>query len=328
MGIREVVRFVGAIAALAAIAVAPNAVAAVSDTAGKTTLEQRVVPTGSRRLPLPPARGRRAVHGAAGPGDGGGGTGRQTHLARLLRPALRLPARRRGVAGPARGDRPALDPAEPPLRRRLAALGGARAADRRGDDPPGQPVRRRQPGRRRQRRPPGDGPDDRHRRLGRQPAAERDALGADPARGRQPQPQQRRRQGEILAPALPQPLRPRRRRGRPLHRRPGLRRLPRGPLPRVLRPQLARRPALGLAEIPGADGPRPAGVHRQRRQSPLLRRLRQPRRAGAGERRRQRRLRAGRDRLPEADRPGLQPGKRQRAAGTRCSTRCGCSPRS
>lgn len=47
MGIREVVRFVGAIAALAAIAVAPNAVAAVSDTAGKTTLEQRIVPTGS-----------------------------------------------------------------------------------------------------------------------------------------------------------------------------------------------------------------------------------------------------------------------------------------
>src|SRR6188472_4161941 len=47
MGIREVLRFVGAIAALAAIAVAPNAVAAVSDTAGKTTLEQRIVPTGS-----------------------------------------------------------------------------------------------------------------------------------------------------------------------------------------------------------------------------------------------------------------------------------------
>ena len=47
MGIREVVRFVVAIAALAAIAVAPNAVAAVSDTVGKTTLEQRVVPTGS-----------------------------------------------------------------------------------------------------------------------------------------------------------------------------------------------------------------------------------------------------------------------------------------
>src|SRR4029079_1955103 len=45
---------------------------------------------------------------------------------------------------------------------------------------------------RRQRRPPGDGLLDRHRRLGRQPAAERDPLGADPARGRQPQPQQRR----------------------------------------------------------------------------------------------------------------------------------------
>jgi len=47
MGIREVVRFVGAIAALAAIAVAPNAVAAVSDTEGKTTLEQRLVPATS-----------------------------------------------------------------------------------------------------------------------------------------------------------------------------------------------------------------------------------------------------------------------------------------
>ena len=47
MGIREVLRFVGAIAALAAIAVAPDAVAAVSDTEGKTTVEQRIVPTGA-----------------------------------------------------------------------------------------------------------------------------------------------------------------------------------------------------------------------------------------------------------------------------------------
>jgi metallophosphoesterase (TIGR03767 family) len=47
MGIREVVRLVGAIAALAVIAVAPDAVAAVSDTEGKTTVEQRVVPTGA-----------------------------------------------------------------------------------------------------------------------------------------------------------------------------------------------------------------------------------------------------------------------------------------
>lgn len=47
MGIREAVRFVAAIAALAAIAIAPSAVAAVSDTAGKTTLEQRIVPAGS-----------------------------------------------------------------------------------------------------------------------------------------------------------------------------------------------------------------------------------------------------------------------------------------
>jgi metallophosphoesterase (TIGR03767 family) len=45
MGIREAVRFVGAIAALAVIAVAPNAVAAVSDTEGKTTLDQRIVPS-------------------------------------------------------------------------------------------------------------------------------------------------------------------------------------------------------------------------------------------------------------------------------------------
>jgi len=47
MGIREVLRFVGAIAAFVAVAVAPNAVAAVSDTEGKTTLEQRVVPATS-----------------------------------------------------------------------------------------------------------------------------------------------------------------------------------------------------------------------------------------------------------------------------------------
>jgi hypothetical protein len=47
MGIREVVRIGAAVLALAGIAVTPNAVAAVSDTAGKTTLEQRVVPTGS-----------------------------------------------------------------------------------------------------------------------------------------------------------------------------------------------------------------------------------------------------------------------------------------
>jgi metallophosphoesterase (TIGR03767 family) len=47
MGIREVVRFVVVIAALAAIAVAPNAFAAVSDTVGKSTVEQRIVPAGS-----------------------------------------------------------------------------------------------------------------------------------------------------------------------------------------------------------------------------------------------------------------------------------------
>jgi metallophosphoesterase (TIGR03767 family) len=45
MGMREVLRFVGGIGALVAIAVAPNAVAAVSDTEGRTTLEQRLVPT-------------------------------------------------------------------------------------------------------------------------------------------------------------------------------------------------------------------------------------------------------------------------------------------
>jgi hypothetical protein len=77
-------------------------------------------------------------------------------------------------------------------------------------------------------------------------------------------------------PLCPKPLRPRRRRGGPLHRRPGLQRLPRGPLPRVLRSQCAGRPALRLAEIPGPDGPRPAGLQRQRGESPLLRRLRQP----------------------------------------------------
>jgi metallophosphoesterase (TIGR03767 family) len=60
MGIREVLRVVGAIAALAAIAVAPNAFAAVSDTEGKTTLEQRVVPAAPgayRFLQLGPGEG-------------------------------------------------------------------------------------------------------------------------------------------------------------------------------------------------------------------------------------------------------------------------------
>ena len=211
--------------------------AAVSDTEGQTTVEQRIVPAAPgafRFLQLgegEPYTVRQELAAA------GAEPRRSAHLARLLRPALRLPARRRGVAGPARDHRPALDPAQPPLRRRLAALGGARAADRRRDDPPDRPVHGGQPGRRRQRRPPPDGLHDRHRRLRRQPAAQRDRMGADPARGRHAQPQQRRRQEQILEPALPEPVRPRRRRGRPLHRRAGLQRLLRGPLPGVLRPQ-------------------------------------------------------------------------------------------
>jgi len=47
MGIREVLKLMGAAAALALVALAPNAVAAVSDTEGRTTLEQRVVPATS-----------------------------------------------------------------------------------------------------------------------------------------------------------------------------------------------------------------------------------------------------------------------------------------
>ncbi len=50
------------------------------------------------------------------------------------------------------------------------------------------------------------------------------------------QPQQRRQQSDLLAPALPEPLRPRRRRGRPLHRRPGLRRLLEGTFPEFYDP--------------------------------------------------------------------------------------------
>ena len=215
----------------------PLGSAAVSDTEGQTTLEQRIVPAAPGSLPLPAARRRRALHGARRTGRRQPGTRRKPHLARLLRPALRLPARRRGVAGAARDHRPALDPAEPPLRRRLAPLGGARAADRRLDDPPDRPVHGGQPGRQRQRLAQPDGLHDRHRRLRRQPAAERDRMGADPARGRHAQPQQRRRQEKILEPALPEPAGAGRRRGRPLHRRPGLQRLLRGHLPRVLRPQ-------------------------------------------------------------------------------------------
>ena len=110
--------------------------------------------------------------------------------------------------GPAGDHRPALDAAQSPLWRRLAAVGGARAPDRRLDDPPDGPVRDGQPGRQWRRIAQPDGLHDRHRRLRRQPAAQRDRMGADPARGRHAEPQQRRRQEKILQPALPDLLVP------------------------------------------------------------------------------------------------------------------------
>ena len=86
-----------------------------------------------------------------------------------------------------------------------------------------------------------------------------------------------------------------------LHRRPGLRRLRRGTVAPVLRPRLPGRRLRRLAELPGPVRSCPGAVRGGRPRRSVLRHLRQPRRAGPGQRRRERRVRAGRDRLREAD---------------------------
>ncbi len=159
--------------------------AAASDTLGKTTVEQRIVPDRRRRLPhRSPARAGRALRRPRR------GRGRAPRRPAAPAAASRSPtsASSPTSSSPTRRARrgsSSLDPAGPAGRRRLAALGGARAVHRRRDDPPGQRLRGREP-----RWPPAtaraapmdftiDTGDSR-----RQPAAERDRVGADAARGR------------------------------------------------------------------------------------------------------------------------------------------------
>src|SRR5829696_3042951 len=88
-----------------------------------------------------------------------------------------------------------------------------------------------------------------------------------------------------------------------LHGRPGLRRLPTGQRqgPQLLRPQraavLRRR---HLAPVPGPDEPRPGAVHVRMTEGPLVRRVRQSRQPGPGQRGRRPLLRGHSDGLREA----------------------------
>ena len=150
---------------------------------------------------------------------------------------------------------------------------------------------------------PRDGLRDRHRRLGRQPAAERDRVGADPARGRHA----RSRTAASTRPATRtrsarRSASPGAARGRRLHRRPGLQRLRRGPRPRTSTTPTNRAGAsAGWPAVPGPDGPRRSSRSRPpgstcRATSPSATTTGSCRATG-----RQRRLRADRDRLPQAD---------------------------
>ena len=215
------------------------------------------------------------------------GPPRPPPLAAVLRPAVGLPARRRGVDR-ARGDprHPRLD-----LHVGVAPAGGARAVHRRRGRPAGQPLRP-EPDPQPQAPPRAAGADDHHRRLGRQPADQRDAVGRRAARGRAGRSQLGRRGRRLRHARRPA------RRGRPLHRRAGRQRRAR------VRPLLRPQPAVGdvrrLAALPRPHGPRPAPVRGRRPEAAELRRLRQPRRHGPGQPARARAARRARQGLRQA----------------------------
>ncbi len=136
---RGIRRLLGAaMIGIAAVTAAGVATAATDpDTLGKTTLEQRIVPnsdTDFKELALGPGESAYIVR-EEGVGTAQGGRAEPSQVAALLRPALRLPARRRGIAGPRRADRhrPVLG-GDPPAR-------GPQPPDRRRDDPPAERVR-------------------------------------------------------------------------------------------------------------------------------------------------------------------------------------------
>ena len=147
-------------------------------------------------------------------------------------------------------------------------------------------------------------PDGRPRR---QHAAQRDGVGREAARGRHARPEQRHRRP--LGKLVPAGHAARRPGG--LHRRAGLRRLLRVGF--VLRPRRPGRPVRGLARVSGAHGPRAGAVRGRGAEGPVVFRLREPRRARAGERGRGAVVRGHRDRLREA----LQPGHHRARLGSR-----------
>ena len=149
-------------------------------------------------------------------------------------------------------------------------------------------------------------------------------MGADPARGRQPRPQQRHRPGRLHATrcALSVGV-PGAAEAAPIHRRPGPRRLRRGARPTSTIPtDPAGRRYAGWPQYTGPDGPRPAELHGRRPRRPQLRHLRQPRRSGSGERGRQDRLRDGRHRLHQAAQRRLpeRPAPSSTSPSRTCST--------
>ena len=241
-----------ALVVLLGFAAAAQATHLFSDVAGHTTLERVITgadpANGYATLDSQPVSASHVVRDGAGEAnpaipDAQAGRARPAPLAVLLRPADRLPARRRGVAGPGRVHRAGAIG----LRGLgLAPPGGAAAVHHRLVDPPDEPVRRRQPGAAGRRRPRGDGLRADHRRPGRQHAAQRDPLDARAARGRTSLDPNSGSQNPAdwdplahpsCAAYPPTPAQPRR--GRQVHGRAGLRRLRRGPEPLLLRPDHA-----------------------------------------------------------------------------------------
>ena len=258
-----------ALAAALAVAAAPAAVPAA--TLEKTTTSYATIAgepgAPYSRLKLGPAGSASCATTSARAAQG---PPRPPPLAAVLRPALGLPARRRGVAR-SRGD---------PRHRRLvvhgglAAAGGTRAVRRRRGRPQvnrfdHSPIRHTK--RRRARLAltitTGDSADNQQSNETQWVVALLEGGRVDPNSGVEG--------GACGALAGP------RRRGRALHRRAGLRRRAR------VRPLLRPQPAVGrlrrLAALSGADGPRPAAVRGGRPEAPELRRVRQPRRHRPGQ---------------------------------------------
>ena len=202
-----------ALVVLLGFAAAAQATHLFSDVAGHTTLERVITgadpANGYATLDSQPVNDSHVVRDGAGEAnpaipDAQAGRAEPPPLAVLLRAADRLPARRRGVAGPGRVHRAG---AVGLRGLGVAAPGGPAAVHHRLVDPPDEPVRRRQPGAAGERQPRGDGLRADDRRPGRQHAAQRDPLDAGAARGRVTGPEQRQPEPARLGPACAPELR-------------------------------------------------------------------------------------------------------------------------